>query len=736
MTTLTDARAENVRAFFEPASIAVVGASANESRGGNRILHNLLVRFDGPVYAVNPNLTEVLGVPAYPSVAAIPGPVDLAVVLIPAAAVVDVVRDCVNKGVKAVCIESGGFAEADPEGMARQREIEAIAEGTATRLWGPNCAGYVCSAPPLSTSFVVTPSDLTPGNVALVAQSGMMAAALLVQILTTDMFRVSKACSIGNKCDVDESDLLEYMAQDRRTDVIALYLESIGDGRRFLSALDQCNRRAIVVALMGGRTETGAMVALSHTGSIASERAIVSGALRQRGVLEVHDFMELVEVAAALSVLRRRHAGPRVGVLTFSGAAGVVASDLFDRGSLSLARLARRTIEALAAIFPPWFPPTNPLDVWSTVEQAGLARTLAASLGALVDDDGVDSVLLMPLAFGFFDVADLDPMLDVAARSDKPVVAWVFGERDQLDVWSGRLAAEGIPTCKSLAVAVRVLEALAIRDATLRRPGASVNDAPLLDGPRAALWQAVMTRPGPTVGEVEVKGVLASYGLDVVDERLVATVEDAAAAAGSLGYPVVIKLVADGLAHKSEIGAVRLDIGSRDQVRSVAAELINLGAREGLRAPKLLVQSMVGPGTELILGARRDPSFGPVVVLGLGGIFVEQLGDVTVRPAPVTRSDVREMLRELRAGRLLEGGRGRPGADVAAVIGAVLALSAAIVDAPARVQAIEVNPLIVGAVGDGALAVDGLVVLSPRELDDAPGTGPAGALVEEARCPS
>lgn len=456
-----------MRSFFEPASIAVVGASADEARGGHRILRNLLDQFHGRIFPINPNLTNVLGVRAYPSVAAVPESIDLAVVFIPAAGIPRVVRDCVAKGVKAVCIESGGFADAGPDGLRLQREIESLVAGTPTRIWGPNCAGYVSSAPPLSTSFVLTPGDLTPGNVSLVAQSAMMAAALLVQIFSDGMFAVSKACSIGNKCDVDESDLLEYLADDRQSEVIALYLEGIRDGRRFLAALERCNRRANVVALMGGRTETGAAAALSHTGSVATEHALVSGALRQRGVLEVHDFMELVEVAAALSVLRHRRAGPRVGVLTCSGAAGVVSSDLFDRGGLSLARLAPSTINRLAEVFPPWFPPTNPVDVWSTVERVGLATTLAASLGALVDDDGVDSVLLMPLAFPFFDVSELDPMLEIAARSGKPIVAWPFGERAQLDIWSDRFATEGIPACRSLAVAGRVLEALAARDRAL-----------------------------------------------------------------------------------------------------------------------------------------------------------------------------------------------------------------------------------------------------------------------------
>lgn len=701
-----------MRSYFEPASIAVVGASADQTRGGHRILRNLRDQFPGRIFPINPNLTEVLGIGAYPSIAAVPGTVDLVVVFIPAAGVPEVVRQCVAKGVKAICIESGGFADAGPEGLRIQREIEGLVAGTSTRIWGPNCAGYVSSVPPLSTTFVLTPDDLTPGNVALVAQSGMMAAALLVQIFSDGMFSVSKACSIGNKCDVDESDLLEYLAGDRQTEIIALYLEGIRDGRRFLAALEQCNREANVIALMGGRSQTGAATALSHTGSIASERALVSGALRQRGVLEVDDFMELVEVAAALSLLPHRRAGPRVGVLTCSGAAGVVSSDLFDRAGLSLAQLAPATIDRLAEVFPDWFPPANPVDIWSTVERVGLARALAASLGALVDDDGVDSILLMPLAFPFYDVSELDPMLEIAARSDKPIVAWPFGERAQLDRWSARFASNGIPACRSLAAAGRVLEALALRDRALSESAATAPAEPVTaTTSRSRRWDAIAMLPGPTVGEVESKRLLASYGLDVVEEGQAASINDVVAVASSIGYPVVLKLSAEGVSHKTELGAVRLDIRSDDDLLAAAADLFDLAKKAGLGDPTLLIQPMVAAGLEVIVGARRDASFGPVVIVGLGGLFVEQLDDVSVRPAPITRADAADMLGELHSAKLLQGGRGRPPVDVAAIVDAVLALSGAILDAPARVAAIEVNPLIVAAAGKGARAVDGLIVL-------------------------
>jgi acetyltransferase len=552
------------------------------------------------------------------------------------------------------------------------------------------------------------------------------------------MFRVSKACSIGNKCDVDEADLLEYLADDPQTDVVTLYLEGINDGRRVLAALDRFTARGNVVALMGGQTQTGAQTALSHTGSVASERTLSSGALRQRGVLEVHDFMELVDVAAALSILRIRRAGPRVGVLTFSGAAGVVTADLFERHGLTLAQLSPQTVERLAVIYPAWFDPTNPVDVWSTVELVGLKATLEASLRALVADENVDSVLLIPLAFPFFAADELDPMLEVAQVCDKPIVAWVFGEKDQLRVWSDRLAEAGIPVCRTLSTAISTLAALAIRDRALvrRQRLATSGRRAVRDHTLPSYWSQALEQGGPTIGEVDAKRILACYGIPRVDETLARSVGEATAAAVEMGYPVVAKLVGHGLAHKTELGGVRLGLESAEAVESAARELLAVAAREQLADPAVVVQRMVRGGLELIVGARRDPRFGPVVLVGLGGVFVEALGDVAVRPAPLTADDARDMIAELRSAAVLEGGRGRAPADVAAIVDALLALSHAILDAPEAVGEIEVNPLIVRGLGEGACAVDALIVLrgerGPVHAADRAGRQPT----MEARCPS
>ena len=688
---VADARAASIRAFFAPTSIAVVGASPNPRRGGHRILLNLLEHYDGEIYAVNPNVESVLGLRCYPSVAAIPADVDLAVVFIPAAAVPQVVRECVAKAVPAVCIESGGFADAGAEGERLQREIEHIAAGTPTRLWGPNCAGYVSTDPPVSTSFVVTPGTLEPGNVSLVAQSGMMAAALLVQILSQELFSISKACSIGNKVDVDESDLLEYLAGDERSEVVAFYVESIKDGQRFAAAADAAGERANLLALVGALSETGARVAISHTGSVASEEAAVRGMLRQRGILQCNDFMELVDLAGALAMLRIRECASRIAVLTFSGAAGVVTADLFSQHGLELASLAPRTLDRLREIYPPWLEPENPVDVWSTVELQGLEPTIVESLAALLDDGGVDAILFMPLAFEFFGEAELDAFARLAATSTKPIVAWPFGEDAPLALWRRKLREGNVAVCRSLYTAVRVLEALVLRRRALERLRSVSTRQP----------RRFVAPSHGVVAEEEAKRILADFGVPVVEERRAHTAAEAVAASEAIGYPVVLKLAAEGLAHKTELGGVVLDLRDARAVEEAANELL---AR--LEGAHLLVQPLVADGVETIVGARRDRSFGPLVVFGMGGVHVEALGAVAVRPAPLAEADARDMIDEVPATRLLDGGRGRPPADKEAVVRTLLAMSDFIV--AADVGEAEVNPLLVRP--EGAVAVDALIV--------------------------
>lgn len=696
-----DAIPSSIDAFFSPRSVAVVGASDDPTKGGNRILANLLKHFPGAVYAVNPNHSEVMGIPSYPDLAAVPSPVDLAVVFIPAEHVPKVVSQCIEYGVKAVCVESGGFADAGDDGRALQADLAELAAGSSIRIWGPNCAGYVSSDPAFSTSFVVMPDRIPPGSVSLVAQSGMMAGALFDQILSQEVLGISKACSIGNKVDVDESDLVEYLVSDPSTEVVALYLESVADGARFTAALDAITPRSAVVALMGGTSEPGARAALSHTGSVAGDESVVSGVLGQHGVLQVADFMELIDVAAALAILESpRRAGKRVAVLTFSGAAGVVAADLFQGRGLALARLSETSLVALSEIFPPWLAPTNPVDVWSTVELRGLGETVSRSLDILSGDEGVDAILLIGLAFQFFSDDDLASVGSALKRAGVPVVSWTFGHDSALRRWRNTLESAGTPLCRSLDLSVKVLHALSLRDASLHRLSSLTGTQPQ---PVPNLLAGV---EGPVIGEREAKQILSGFGVPSVAEEVARGPDDAMAAADRLGYPVALKLDAEALAHRTRIDGIRLGLADGPAVRDASKRLLEIASHRRLANPRLIVQPMVAGGLEILIGARHHPSFGAVLVVGPGGTQVESIRRVAVRKLPVTTEDVEAMFEEAGLRALAADAGVSP--DWTALTSAVKGFARFMsVAGPEAIEA-EVNPFL--ALPEGGIAVDALIV--------------------------
>ncbi len=382
--------------FFKPRGIAVIGASANTDKGGYFILNNLSKGFKGGIYPVNPGYPEIDGLPCYPSVLQVPDPVDLAIIFVPAAFVPMVLRECAQRGIRGVMIESGGFAESSEQGKQLQDSIVEIHRETGIRIWGPNCMGLVDAVQGLVFSFVlpaIWEKGFEPGNVSLVVQSGMLSAGFLIDIMTNGIMGISKACSIGNKADVNECDILEYLINDAATGVIGLYLESIPDGRRFI---DLCRRaEKPIVVLRGGKSQKGAEAAMSHTASLAGNGAVISGALAQVGVVEAHDFKQMMDLCRTLADYPKIAPtdNRRVAILTMSGAAGIVTSDFIEEHDLKVADLAAGTVEALKEIFPAWMPVSNPVDLWPAVELHGRKKAYTKAFEAVCADPGVDAVL-------------------------------------------------------------------------------------------------------------------------------------------------------------------------------------------------------------------------------------------------------------------------------------------------------------------------------------------------------
>jgi acetyltransferase len=447
--------------FFHPKSVAVIGASSNTSKGGYHILKNLTMGFKGKIYPVNKSYTEILGMPCYPDIASIPGNIDLAIYFIPSKGLPHAVTECAKKGVKGIIIESGGFNEAGEEGRKLQKHALENAAKAGIRLWGPNCMGFIDAHRTHVFSFIhssVWSDVLRAGNVGLIVQSGMLSAGFLLHALQEGIMGVSKVCSIGNKCDINENDILEYLVKDKETEVIACYLESFVDGRKFLSLAKKTKKPIIV--LMGGRSSEGAKATQSHTASLSGNYRIASSAFRQAGIIEVSDPGELTDMARAFSKMMPCHPSGGTAILTFSGAAGAVTTDLMSDCGLPLARLSEQTLDFIADLFPPWNRPDHPLDLWIAIERHGYEKVFHRSFEAVMNDPGVDSVIFHSYATPLIGKEFFDELAALVKKHKKPVIIWTAGRKDFSDHLRGVSETAGFATYRELSRCVTILSGL------------------------------------------------------------------------------------------------------------------------------------------------------------------------------------------------------------------------------------------------------------------------------------
>ncbi|MBW2479324.1 MAG: CoA-binding protein [Deltaproteobacteria bacterium] len=459
--------------FFKPKGVAIIGASANPVKGGHFILNNVLKGFNGGIYPVNPGYQEINGIKCYPSVLEVPDPVDLAIIFVPARMVPGVLQECAQRGLKGVMIESGGFAETGEQGKQLQKSLDQIRKDTGIRIWGPNCMGLVDAVHNLVFSFVlpaIWDKGLQTGRVSLVVQSGMLSAGFLIDIMSNGIMGISKACSIGNKADINECDLLEYLIDDPETGVIGLYLESIADGRRFI---DLCRSSAKpIVVLRGGKSRKGAEAALSHTASLAGNGAVISGALATAGVVEAYDFKQMMDVCRSLANYPQISPEDcrRVGILTMSGAAGILSADFIEAHGLSVARLSPATVEKLQEIFPEWMPVSNPVDLWPAVELNGRKKAYRHSFQALCDDAEVDAILFHVFVGGHA-AADISALVEMARQANKPLFGWVMGRREDAHKFQLHAREQEIPVFGELYRAVECMAAVFKRSRYILRKG-------------------------------------------------------------------------------------------------------------------------------------------------------------------------------------------------------------------------------------------------------------------------
>lgn len=693
--------------FFNPKGIALIGATTKSARGGFSILTNLLNGFAGKIYPVNPRYSSIEGLTCYQSVLDVPDPVDLAIVFVPAPLVPKVIQECAVRKIPGVMIESGGFSETGDDGKKLQNMLRQISHETGIRLWGPNCMGLVDAVKRHVFSFV-SPTmwdlGLIPGDVSLIVQSGMLSAGFLIDTMTHGTMGISKVCSIGNKVDVEECELLEYLIRDPHTKAIGLYMESIPNGRRFIEISSRSPKP--IVVLKGGKSRKGAQAAISHTASLSGNGAIISGAMSQAGIIEATDFKQMMDICrtlAAFPSLPLNSAG-RVAVLTYSGGAGIVSADFIENMGLEVADLSSQTRQSLKSVFPEWMPISNPVDLWPAVEKNGGEKTYRTAVEAVCADPGVDAIFLHLFAGGFSLDFDLSPLAAGVKASGKPMIAWLIGEREQTREMQSAIQKLGIPVFREIQRSVECLHALFKRNKRETPWNASVESFQYAAA-ASGRWKQILATPSSSLDEHVSKQILADFGIPTVPEKIVSSISEAKAAASDFGFPIVMKGISPGVVHKTEQGLVRIGIHSKEMVENAFSDIRSAMPNGG----NILVQQQVDGSIELIVGFLRDPQFGPCVMLGLGGILAEAIKDTAFAVAPISRKDAFRLMDQIRAQNVLNGFRNSIPVDREVLSDILIRIGELGLACP-QIQEIDINPLIV--CNGSPIAVDASIILA------------------------
>ncbi len=683
--------------LLSPRSVAVIGASTQPGKVGHDILNNLVSEeFKGKIYPVNPKAESILGVKAYPSVKDIPGEVDLAVIVIPADSVPQALTECGEKGIKNVVVISAGFKEThSDEGTALEEQIEAIAAKHAINLVGPNCLGILRPSRNMNASFA---KGLPPaGNVTLISQSGATAVGIM-DLAPGLGLGFASVFSIGNKTAMDESDFLEFCADDEETHVIGLYLESIEDGRRFLETAARISPRKRIVLLKSGVSRHGRKAASSHTGALAGSDAAIDALCAQSGIRRAHSMEEFLDLLCAFS---RQPAllSDRVAVVTNAGGPGILATDACERHELELPELSPRVAGVLKAALPATASIGNPIDL------IGDAKTdrYEAGIEACRDDDRIDGliVILTPQI-----MTPSEEIADALIRIMKPAplmpVAACFIGGTLVERARTKLRAHGIPVFDTPERAVRAMAAL--RKPSPEPPGVCVEDN------RGAKADAIIGTATGLLPEATTAELFALFGLPTLKQSVATSRDDAARRAREIGFPVIAKVSSKDILHKTDVGGVIANLKTEDDVKRAYDEILaNVATKApGAAVNGVLLQQFLPAGDEFIVGGLRDAAFGPLLMAGLGGIYTELFRDVRFRIGPVSSRQAYAMLEELNAWKLLLGMRGKPQSDIDALVRVIEGASALFCACP-RIKELDMNPVLVSP--EGTLVVDAKVVI-------------------------
>jgi acetyl coenzyme A synthetase (ADP forming)-like protein len=703
-----------LKLFFEPRAVAVIGASRQRGTIGGEILHNLLsFGFKGPVYPVNPAAEAIENIPAYASIEEIPGPVDLAVIVVPAVKVVEVASACARKGVKALVVISAGFSETGKEGKARQAELMAVCRGAGMRLIGPNCMGIANTNPAVSLDATFAPEIPPRGRVGFSSQSGALGLAIM-EFAGSLGLGISTFVSVGNKADISGNDLLRYWEADDDTDVILLYLESFGNPKKFSEIARRVGRKKPIAVVKSGRSAAGARATSSHTGAlIAASDVTVDALFRQAGVVRTDTLAELFDVASLLAN-QPLPDGRRVGIITNAGGPAILCADACEARGLEVPVLSESSQVRLRAFLPAGASAVNPVDMIASAP----AEHYRKALEIVGNDDNIDSLIVIftpPLVTRADDVAKA--IVEGVSEIDKhkPVLSVFLSAHappGALRTLGVRIPSYSFPETAAIALA----RATRYRQWRERQETYPARFDDIRADEAAAIVAAALVRGDGWLTPDEVAALCSCYGLPLIEQKIVANAEEAAEAAEQFGVEVALKAIAPDLIHKTEAGGVRLHLNGADAVRAAAREMTEVLEARGHEASGFVVQRMAHRGVEMLVGVVHDPQFGPVVACGAGGVQVELLRDVSVRITPLSQEDAADMIRELKTYPLLTGFRGSAPTDIAALEDGLLRVSAMVEDIP-QIAELDCNPFVVHATGAAILdARIRVTTVAPRPL--------------------
>ncbi len=708
-----------LKPFFQPDSVAVIGASSNPSKLGHAVLKNLVdggYAQRGMVYPINPGANSILGHKAYPSVLDVPAAIDLVVIVIPYPQVPDALRECGQKGIPAAIVISAGFREAGMEGFERERELIQIAKEYNLRLIGPNCLGVIDTFTPLNASFSAgTPPS---GPMAFMSQSGALGTAVL-DIALAGRLGLSKFVSLGNKADVSEIDLLQAWKDDEHTRVILIYTEGMPNGEEFIRVARQITPKKPVIAIKSGVTQSGSRAVSSHTGSLAGSEQAYQAAFNQAGILRAESMQALFDMALAIGYQPELR-GNRIAIITNAGGPGILATDALERAGLSMARFEIETIHALEQYLPDAASAANPVDVLGDAR----ADRYQFAMEKVIADPNTDGLMIVLTPQAMTDIeATAEAIGALADATDKPILACFMGEA-RVDKGIEILNRFGVPNYPFPERAADAFRAMAKYQEIKSRQTSQTQPIEADIKQVQTVITRVRSEKRTTIGDSEARDILQAYGLHIPRSEIASSPERAIEIASQIGYPVVLKIASPDILHKTDVGGVKVGLQNAEAVRD-AFELMVYRAQRYIPEARIwgcLVQEMApAGGLEVLVGMNRDPQFGPLVTFGLGGIYVEILKDVTFRIAPFSREEAEAMIGEIRAHALLDGVRGKPPMDKEAILDTIMRIGQLVQDFP-EIAELDINPLMVYPHGQGAIAIDMRLVLqdSHKEASQTP----------------